>query len=250
MLSFLFAALLTQPATSSAQVTPRPGRAVLFGRVVDARGQPIDGADVTLLDLRAVTDGQGTFRLRDIPAGTHALAVRHMGHSPLMRRLAFASNDTLVQRLVLAGVAALDSVVVIGLRSGIPEFEEHRASGAGGRFITREQIDKYPTRPVADVLRPLPGLRISRGRGGRGDLYAINSRGIISTQGASSTCYVHVYLDGAPMYTGGMQQPYNLNSLSASDIAGIEYYQGASAVPPKYNRGAVCGVLVIWTRRQ
>jgi hypothetical protein len=249
LVSSVVAALLTLPATSSAQISPRPGGAVLSGRVVDAQGQPINGADVTLLDRRVVTDGQGAFRLRDIPAGTHTLAVRHLGHSPLARQIEFAPDDSLVERLVLARVAALDSVTVTGHRSGVAEFEERRASGGGGHFVTREQIDKYPTKRMADVLRPLPGLRVSAGRGGRGDLYAINSRGTITILGPP-TCYVHVYVDGAPMYTGGMQQPYNLNSLSASDIEGIEYYQGGSAIPPKYNRSAACGVLVIWTRRQ
>ncbi len=247
MRSLAVAAVLALPWTLFAQV--QPGRAVLAGHVVDGEGQAIEGADVTIRDLRTQTDATGAFRLRGIAAGTHEVTVRHVGHGPLSLRLTFAAADTLVHRLVLMRIVELDSVEVTASRSGIDEFERRRASGGGGHFLTRDQIGRYQTKVMADVLRQLPGLRVSAGRSGRGELYAINARGAVTIMGPAS-CYVHVYVDDTPMYTGGMQPPYNLYSLSAADLEGIEYYQGGSAIPPKYNRGAACGVLVIWTRRQ
>jgi hypothetical protein len=40
----------------------------------------------------------------------------------------------------------------------------------------------------------------------------------------------------------------DIAALSAGDVGGVEYY--SNAPPVQYNRGgAVCGVMVVWTRR-
>lgn len=247
MLGLAVAAVLALPGTLSAQVPP--GRAALVGHIVDSEGQPIEGADIMLLDLRAQTDVRGAFRLRGIPAGTHEVAVRHVGHAPLSLHVAFAPDDTLVRRLVLTRIVELDSVLITARKPGIPGFDERRAQG-GGRFITREELEKLSGRKMTEVLRRVPGLRVTTNLRNRGEAFVTNSRGAITMLGSNPACYVHVYMDDFPMYTGGYQPPYNMNQLSANEIEAVEYYQGGAAIPAKYNRpGSVCGVLVLWTRR-
>ena len=61
-------------------------------------------------------------------------------------------------------------------------------------------------------------------------------------------CFVNVIVDGVLRYGSGTQAPpFDLRSLEASMIAGIEYYT-VSSLPAEFNlRGsAPCGTLLIW----
>jgi hypothetical protein len=43
---------------------------------------------------------------------------------------------------------------------------------------------------------------------------------------------------------------FDVNSLQPDQIEAVEYYAGPSQTPMEYSTlNAVCGVLVIWTRR-
>lgn len=249
------AAVLQMPVALSALAQ---GRAVLDGRVHDAAGLPIDNAEVAVVDRKARTNAQGVFSLDKIPAGAHEIRVRHVGYTPLTIQATFSGSDTVFHRIMLTRLVALDSVVVTERRSPIPGFEERRARG-GGQFITREELEKPAGRKMADVLRRVPGMRIMTDPRSRGESFAITSRGAITMRGSNPTCYVHVYVDDVavfsgtdrqPRSSGGVDQRYNINSLSPPEIEAIEYYAGGASVPAKYNRtGSACGVLLIRTRR-
>ena len=238
---------LAAPGRAHAQVAR--GRAVLSGQVLDSGGKAIEGADIVVLAMRAKTNAQGDFRLLNIPAGTHEVTVRRVGYAPLTLQAKLSADDTLFHRITLTRVVVLDSVLIAERRSPIPEFDERRARG-GGHFITRDELAKWPGKKMGDVLRGVPGMRILANPRNRGEAFAINSRGVITMRGANPTCYVQMYIDDVAVFSGGSQSPYNLNSLSAPEIEGIEFYQGGSSIPAKYNRaGSACGVLLIWTRR-
>ena len=74
--------------------------------------------------------------------------------------------------------------------------------------------------------------------------------------GARPACYMDVYLDGQSVYRGYGQdahtpQPlFDLNSLAAGEIEGMEVYSSASQVPARFNASSSgCGVAIIWTKR-
>lgn len=243
----IVAALLQISVALSAQAQEQ-GRAVLSGRVLDAAGLPIDNAEIAVVDRKVRTNAQGDFKLDKIPAGTHEIRVRHVAYAPQTIPATFSGGDTSVHRITLTRVVALDSVVVTERRSPIPEFDERRARG-GGHFITRAELEKWPGRKMADVLRGVPGLRIRTDPRKPGQAFAINSRGVITMRGANPTCYVLTLIDDVAVFSGDTT-PFNINSLSAPEIEGIEYYPGGASMPAKYNRtGSACGVLLIWTRR-
>lgn len=134
------------------------------------------------------------------------------------------------------------------------EFERRMVEGKG-QFISREELEKSQAKRMADVLQRLRGIRLYRSP--RGEAFAINSRGQVTMLGSNPTCYVQVYLDDVPLPSTSSHPPskvpsgmvFNLNSLSPSEIEGVEYYVGLGEIPPKYNRtGSVCGVLLLWTR--
>lgn len=238
---------LALPGRAHAQVT-RAG-AALSGRVLDSIGWPIEGADIVVLTLTTRSNALGDFHLLNIPAGTHDVRVRRVGFEPVTLQTTFSAGETLLQRFILRRVVALDSVVITGRKSPIPEFEERRARG-GGHFITREELEKSPGRKMSDVLRGVPGLRVGTNSNNRSEAFAFNSRGAITMLASNPKCYVPVYIDDVAVYSGDLQSPYNLNLLSAHEIEGVEYYQGGASIPAKYNRtGSACSVLLIWTRR-
>lgn len=63
-------------AAQSASTDPAPALAVVTGTVTDAdTGRPVVGAGVVLADLGigAVSQRDGSFRIENVPAGTHAV---------------------------------------------------------------------------------------------------------------------------------------------------------------------------------
>ncbi len=83
LLPLLVAAALSTGASPAAPPAPAaaPLAAVadtLRGRVTDAEGGPVEGADVQLPELRraARTAGDGSFAFADAPPGSYTLVVR------------------------------------------------------------------------------------------------------------------------------------------------------------------------------
>lgn len=225
--------------------------APLVGIVRSAGGLTLEDAHVQVLSMRlsATTDARGRFRFENLPVGPHDITVRRLGYSPITVRVELTPADSLARSFVLTPIVELEVVRVETTRVAIPEFEDRRARGAG-HFITRPELDRLPHRRMADVLRRVPGLRLTTNSRNRDEVYAINSRGAITMSGANPTCYVQVYLDGAAVFSGGPQPPYNVNSLRTDDVEAVEYYAGGASIPAEFNRtGSACGVLVIWTRR-
>jgi hypothetical protein len=212
----------------------------------------IDAAEVLLpkLNLRAVSDSNGVFQLRDVPPGTHELTVRRLGFDAYTSKVGFNPGETLRQRVYLRRVVQLDSITVSGARSsGIPEVDQRRHMKIGVA-ITREQLDKKEASRLGDLVGDLPGVVARRTR--QGGTYALNSRGIITINGNNRSCYVMVYLDDSPVYRGDPGEPlFDLNSITPRSLEAVEYFAGPSQVPAKYNKiGATCGVLLLWTRRR
>jgi hypothetical protein len=230
----------------------QPARAALAGLVLrdDSTEHPIAGAEVILsgTSLTARTNAAGEFQLTDIPLGMHVVMIRAMGFNPVSARLTFMRADTLQRDFLLARrpAVALDTVsVTADIR--FSEFEERRRLSKG-RFIGRDELEKQRSARMADVLTPLPGMRVFRAP--NNEAHAMSTRGRITLMANNPRCYMHVYIDGTPAYSGGEREPlFNLNQLAPGDLQGVEFYASGAQAPAKYNRtGSACGVLLIWTR--
>jgi Carboxypeptidase regulatory-like domain/TonB-dependent Receptor Plug Domain len=247
--------------------------AVFAGRVLtDSTLRPIADADVSLPDLsRAVTSNEiGAFRIADVTPGARRVMVRRVGYAPLDTVLSFRANQTLQQDVVLSRVTVLDSVVV-NERVVIPSFEENRRLGLG-HFITRDQLAAREGHPLANVLSDMAGVTFTRGRGRQSWIRSSRAASSLSgtgmycgsehdkSQGMTCACYVQVYVDGVLMNrpeksSMGGRELYGSPAFDVSDYApeqleAIEFYSGPAQTPAKYSiLGAVCGVLVLWTRR-
>jgi hypothetical protein len=224
--------------------------ATVRGRVLSATtGQPI--ADATL-SLSAVarttrTDSLGEFTLSGLPLGEQALLVQAVGYAPVRALVPLTAGPPIELDVDLDPLPpVLDSVVTEADADAprnffMAEFESRRAMGFG-RFLTRAELLRNRGRTLDGILRSrLPGVRFLDVQG---KIVAASGR----DQSRSEPCYVNVIVDGVLRYGFGTQAPFfDLRSLEASMIAGMEYYTVAS-LPAEFNlRGsAPCGTLVIW----
>jgi hypothetical protein len=238
------------------------GGATFQGNVLRASDRrPVAGAEVAFPDLgfAARSDSLGAFRVTDVPAGTHAVAVRQLGYAAVNVSVSFAQNETVSREFVLGAAQVLDTVAVAGRRPNLPEFEERRKMGIG-HFVTREELDKQENRRMSEVLSQVGGLRVVRATGannawisaGRGQLAKYDPDPYSAAMGARPMCYVDVWMDGVRIYAGGLMGAplFDVNSVMPATLEGVEYYTGAAQIPAKYTRvNQECGVLVLWTRR-
>ena len=64
-------------------------------------------------------------------------------------------------------------------------------------------------------------------------------------------CFAQVYLDDRLMNTSRPTEPFDANTIPVEDIAGVEFYATAASTPSRYSGlNAVCGVMLVWTRRR
>ena len=218
-------------------------RGRLQGIVVDSSGRPIAEADVSIAAARQLTrsDSTGAFQFTRLPADSAAILVRRLGYKP-QKVIAMPGETAAALRVVLVRDPAMLEGVEISARlarkrSGIEDFYRRRARGVG-TYFTRDDFIERHTQRASDVLRDVPGLRFVRIPGGMGIRF--NSSSIVRRD-----CIPMIWLDGqrAP----GLE----VDDVPASDIEGLELYNGPSTTPmqfSQYSSGSTCGTIVIWTR--
>lgn len=206
------------------------------------------------------SDSAGAYLLADIPPGTHTVDVQALGFDPTGAQISFRAERVHREFLLSSERPVPLAAVDVKATSPLTEFDERRRLGKG-RFITRGELERESHHKLGEVLARLPGLRIQRYGTAA---VAVTGRGSITMLASNPRCYVHVYVDDAPVSSSvaqdfakgktnaGSSPPdgvFDLNGLAATEIEGVEYYAGGSSIPAKYNRtGSACGVLLIWTR--
>lgn len=238
-------------------------QASIIGLVTDRDKAPIRDAGVLIERIPAVTktDSSGHFRFRSLPPGVHRVVVRRLGYAPASVEIALKNQETVsVQVQLTQRAQPLPEVPVEGsttLGSRFSDFERRRSSGVG-QFLTLEDLAAERSKPLGDALVRLRGVYLMR---------SATAACLTSTRGAQSVsnmasgycgnqsvngayCPVAVFMNGHPAYTGHSDEMFNLNSMRADDVAGVEYYSGAGTLPREFGapRGT-CGALVIWTKR-
>jgi hypothetical protein len=90
---------------------------------------------------------------------------------------------------------------------------------------------------VSDILRQVPGLRVS---------YTPNGSVVSSSRGFGGSC-VQYYVDDMPFRE---MEPGEVNLfVTGGDVVAVEVYQGAS-VPGRFIQAGAsnCTTIVLWTR--
>ncbi len=209
--------------------------ASLRGTVVDPSRAAIPGADVRLIgplsgfQLETVTDGQGKFRLSNIPLQGYVLETERAGFRTATRRVELRSNLPLTVEIELEIMAREESLLVDA--STRVALVDAQASGTKTR-LGRSIIEKLPVGPGARgleaVLLGFPG-------------FAANANGSIHPRGAhNQMTYV---IDGMPIsdqFSGQFA-----TSIDPNLVQNLELFTGN--IPPEYG-AKVSGVANVTTR--
>ena len=231
--------------TKGAPARVMKGSARVSGRVLNKAGAPVEGARVSLVGpggASTTTRASGDFSLDSLPAGTQALAVRHLGYAPQEVTVELSARTP--QRVSVqlgAYVPELERVEVVSqIDQGLDRvgFTGRKRGAAGGYFITPQMIENRKAAQFTDLLTTAPGIRI---QGDMGHMY------ITSTRTAGRTGCVTVYVDGAQWQ---QLQPGDLDGfVRPEEAAAIEVYSAGAATPVEFQTsGGDCAAVVIWTK--
>jgi len=221
-------------STSSAQ----NGATAIAVTAIDADSRKVlGGVEISIDGRTATTDTLGQAQISGLESGRRHVQARRLGFQPVSAYVECTEGETLRVRLLMrrsGPVLDTQRVVAKGASPGLRDFEERRALGEG-RFLTREDIDKFAGRELATQLAVrFPETRIQVGRMGGRYLMALRSTG------DAAGCVCRVFLDG-------LRHDADLTSIRPESLAGIEFYQGSN-IPVEFRAGAPCGVLVLWSR--
>lgn len=220
------------------------GDAELLGRVVSAQtGKPIDGARVSVPDLGvgAVSGAEGEFLIRGLPAGEFSVRVQYLGHATNERPVRLEDGHVtravyLLDRDVLEVADLQVTVRRSEGREPRSNFRRRMEERRFGAFITREDIEEHDPQHTSDMLREIPGLKVTPVEFGQATVYM--------TGGTGSRCRPTVFLDGLPA------EGFQVDNLQPEAVEGIEVYRRPSEIPAEFKGvGPVeCGVLAIWSQ--
>lgn len=188
--------------------------AVLVGRVEDgATGRPLAGVEVSasspaLLGKKTeVTDGQGQYRLSQLPPGSYALSFSKEGHFPATRPdiLLHAGSTLRVSVSLFSEGGPAAETVVVGTAPSVDV-----GSGAASLTVTKDFIERVPLIPL----------------GQRGSQFqSVESLALIAP-GAHQDAY------GVSM--GGTTSPENLTIVDGMTVNNPAYGVGGTPVSAQF----------------
>lgn len=212
--------------------SPPPPPFTVSGNVMDANGQPLEGASVKLRGRESgtTTDSKGYFSLQ-VPEAGGVLVISYVGYGVSELPVSKASSSI---RIVLNQLdSKIDEVVVVGYGT-----QKRKDLTGSVSSIGPAQIEAVPVTTLDQAIQGrAAGVNVTNNDGTPGASVFIQIRGIGSL-GSNVPLYV---VDGYPI-TGG------LNALNANDIATIDILKDASATAIYGNRAAN-GVVIITTKR-
>ena len=255
----LLLGLLLHVAAAQAQTgTPRY---TLKGRVTDAAGQGLPGANVLLTGTAAGTaanaEGDYTLSLSTAP-GPYTLTVSLVGYQTVTRPLTLGADETITTNVSLAEARQkLDEVVVVGSTVSVNK----RELGNAISTIRAEDLAQSGSGGVLNSLQgKVPGAQITQNSGDPAGSISVRLRGVHSLLGSSDPLYV---IDGVIVSNastnvsqlavgndiGAANAGQNrLADLNPNDIASLNVINGAAAAA-QYGSRAANGVVLITTKR-
>ncbi len=221
-----------------ALVAPPVHAGPVAGRIVDPDRRPVPGATVIVAGaapaLRtAVTNGLGEFTLVTPDAGRFELRVAAEGFrfDPLPVDGSAERRD--LGELTLSVSAVSESIVVSAAQVEIPLSQ----ASSSVTIITGSELEQRQVHTVADALRTVPGMTVTR-YGGTGALTNVFPRG-------GESDYTLVLVDGVQANTFGGD--YDFGHLSTENVERIEVVRGPQSA--LFGSNAIGSVVRIVTRR-
>ncbi|MBA3341622.1 MAG: SusC/RagA family TonB-linked outer membrane protein [Gemmatimonadaceae bacterium] len=238
----LFSAGLVLVA-SFAVASSAQGQAVITGRVTDAQGNGVPGANVVIpslgLGVGANTNVNGTYTITvgDANLGRSAvITARRIGFAPLTRTITIAAGSQTQNFQLSQDARRIDDVVV----TGVAEATSSKNLTISVGKVGEAQLKEVPAvSPASALAGKVAGVRVSFTQGQPGSTPAIRVR--TSTNLAVGGQSPVVIIDGVHSHNG-------LADINGNDIESIEVLKGAASAST-YGSAAAAGVINITTKR-
>ncbi|GAB3637754.1 TonB-dependent receptor [Hymenobacter arcticus] len=180
-------------ATAQAQTTGS-----ITGRVTTTDGDPAEAVSVGLQGqtLGSITNSQGTYTIKNVPAGSYTIRVSSVGLQPEQQQVTVTSGQRVDLNFQLAeSTAQLQEVIVQGARANkfnrvsseyvgkmpLKNLENPQVYATVGKELLTEQL----VFSVEDATRNVPGLQKmwdATGRGGDGGAFYASRGFVLSSQ--------------------------------------------------------------------
>ena len=186
-MAFALVASVFLPARSAVAQT-----GTVTGRVEDERGGGISGAQVFLVRpaIGTQTGADGSYSLRQVPAGTHTVGVRMVGFRPDSASVTVQAGGTATQDFTLArDPLQLQEMVVTGTQSP----RQNLAASVAVTTLSAQEVEQSAPRSTTEMLRTVPGFTRVESSGGEVN-QNIAMRGILGVE------YVMFMEDGMPVF--------------------------------------------------
>lgn len=213
---------------------------LLTGVVRDTGGAALQGAAVTVSNASqaesrsTVTDGQGRFEIRDLPAARYTVTFTYEGFEPMVRTVDVGTGAPVSLTIVLSLSGLSETVTVTATRTGDADVQSPPGAITVLASRTLDQLGARTIEQLADVV---PTLSTSQ----NGGLAVMALRGISTNfTFPGSDPSVTVNLDGVYLARPAMAYANFL------DVERVEVLRGPQGT--LYGRNAVGGAINIITR--
>lgn len=208
----------------------------LMGTITDRQsGEPIIGASIRLsgLPLGAISQRDGSFVIRRVPAGSVHVLVSAVGYHPAERRLVLPSGDTVRIRIELDQQGITSTAVVVSAARRVQSVQDVSTSVS---LVDAQQIAERAMTRLDEVLRYVPSVVVTGSqvsiRGSSGFSYGLGSR-------------VLLLIDNFPALSAD-NGDMSFDALPITDVERIEVIKGAGSA--LYGTSALGGVVNVLTR--
>jgi TonB-dependent receptor len=141
---------------------------VVAGQVVDSSGNPLSGAEVSIVGttLSTVTGEQGSYRMRAVPVGTQTLEFSYLGYGTSTVEVEVVAGSTVTQNAILEPFG--DQIVVLGsplLEGQAKALNRQKSAINISNIVAADQIGRFPDPNAAEAIQRVPAVTLTRDQG-------------------------------------------------------------------------------------
>jgi TonB-linked SusC/RagA family outer membrane protein len=215
--------------------------AIITGRVVSERGDPLGGASVVVAQTNfgAATGVNGTYTIRVTGAAVRGqdviLTARYLGYRPATRTITLTAGQHTVDFQLQPDPLRLDEVIVTGVAEALSARKLPFAIGT----VTEQQLQEVPGASALVALQgKVAGARLIPTSAQPGGEVAIRLRGATSIGGRQDPLFI----------VDGVITAFGLADIAPEDVERVEVIKGAAA-SSLYGSNAANGVVQVFTKR-
>lgn len=239
------ASLKGEPVSTIQSSQQQTGK--LSGIVVDEKGEPVIGANVTIkgTTIGTITDLDGQFNLENV-TGKNILLISYIGYLPQEIEV---GNKRVFNVVLKEDTQKLEEVIVVGYGT-----QRKRDLTGAISSVKTEELPKANNVSVGQMLSgQVAGLKVMQTSAQPGGNIEFRVRGNASVNASNEPLII---IDGIPSSGGAVEENSHygggkkstLNSINPNDIASIEVLKDASSTAI-YGARAANGVIIITTKR-